>query len=181
MKKIKAYNFSKGLKRSAGFDEFITFIVMIFSPAFLCAGVYYIFNLDSFISHNVYRILLYISFIIGVFWRLKYKASFKGVVLCDDYLQIYRHYPVKSLFVFNPKIYYDDIKSCEIRRIDKHDKKGMNEIAFSSMRNLAENYVRIQTRMEEKIYLFSVEDYEECYKEIQENMMKHINDIYRGN
>lgn len=46
----------------------------------------------------------------GVFWRLKYKASFKSVVLCDDYLQIYRHYPIRSLFAFNPKIYYNYVK-----------------------------------------------------------------------
>lgn len=166
---IKIYQFDESSIKYKIMDNATVFITLPIIPMFLYYVVYLLISKlagDNVIPSSLHIVFLVSSFILGIVWLIKYKTTLKGVFLYDDYLQIERHFPSKYyLFVLNPIIKYNDIKNCEIRPTKPRNKEEWNEIRLYFMSGSSTEYIRIETK-NDKIYLFSVENYIECFNEI---------------
>lgn len=170
---LKFYEFI--YERKSIFDSITVFIMLPISPIALYYSVKIvilekIFG-ENFMPSTVNKIIVFIAFVLGVIWLVVYKTSLKGVFLYDDYLQIDRHiYSKYYLFNINPKIKYENIKSCTICPKKSRSYKEWNERQLYHIGGYAQEYVRLETEFD-KIYCFCVEKQEEFVNEVNQRII----------
>lgn len=167
---IKYYEFSNDIKQYKVLDCISSFLVLPIAPIIL----YYFVKLmiiekifgDEFIPSNINKVIVFVAFILGLIWLIKFKTSLKGLFLYDNYLQIERHSFTKYyMFNINPKIKYSEITSCTICPKESRSYKEWNEKQLYFVGGSADEYVRLETK-NDKIYCFCIENQEEFVEEV---------------
>lgn len=125
---------------------------------------------ESFMPGMINIISIMISFLLGIVWLIKYKNSLKGVFLYDAYLQIDRHlYSPYYISIINPKIRYDEIKSCEINPRKSENYKQWNDKQLHYLGGSGDSYIRLET-IHDKVYCFCIENQEDFVDEINKRI-----------
>lgn len=168
---IKFYEFSEKLKSAKIYDNIGAFTVTLFLPVIICFGMLTLFVKffgDNFIPSDIKKFLLFAAFFFGLIWLIRYKTSLKGVFLYDEYLQIERH-SISNLyygFKINPKIKYDEIKSCTLCPRKSINYEERNDKQLHYLGGSGDNYIRLET-INDKVYCFCIENSEDFIDNIE--------------
>lgn len=96
------------------FNSILNFICCFLYPMFITAfilAMLYKFNLTDNWHEKIFSIMMFASFIVGVFFAIRYCTKAKGVFIFSDHLEIDRYYITTLHWKPNIKINYCDIKS----------------------------------------------------------------------
>lgn len=165
------YEFSQDITHYKAIDNIGSFFVLPLAPV---AFYYFVILIlekflgDSFMPPLLNKIFIICAFILGVIWLIVLKKSLKGIYIYDDYLQIERHiFSQYYTFNINPKIRFDEIKSCSICPKESRSYKEWNEKQLYFMGGASDEYVRLET-IYDKIYCFCIENQEEFAEKINQ-------------